>query len=264
MCTRVCTMSPALMHILELEPPSIEQSRSQQEPSKLYLLDLFLQITEKLCAFTLLAPPGLPPWPWPWVPGCLPCRVSDGFFVVRTSNSSTFHRRGLTRHCRRHRNVLLLQRSGIVGSFNFNWRLCLSDLRFCIPPACALANVRDRQDRALSPLLAPHSCVWGLALRCSHGEQSSSRPDSRFSCSHACVAPGSMLSVSRCNMMFDFQLGRPTSDRNNMGSLHLDCFIINACVNTFDFLKYSCNFSRGTRHCPKLQLLRWRLRRRAK
>ena len=50
-------------------------------------------------------------------------------------------------------------------------------------------------------------------------------------CSHARVTPSSMLGMSRRNMMFDFQLGRSTSDNNNMGSQNFNRFIIHACTH---------------------------------
>ena len=68
-------------------------------------------------------------------------------------------------------------------------------------------------------------------------------------CYHAYATPKS-------NMMFDSQLGRPTSDRNNMGSLNLDCFIINACINNFVVDKHAFHFWSRTRHRPNAQLLR--------
>ena len=51
--------------------------------------------------------------------------------------------------------------------------------------------------------------------------------------SHTRIATRTMLSVSGCNMMFNFQLGRPASDRNNVGSLNLNCSIVNACAVEF-------------------------------
>ena len=45
-------------------------------------------------------------------------------------------------------------------------------------------------------------------------------------CSRARFPPNSMLNVSRCYMVFDIRLGRPTSDRNNNAALlNLDRFV---------------------------------------
>ena len=68
------------------------------------------------------------------------------------------------------------------------------------------------------------------------------------------VTQSSMLGLSRCNIMFDVLLGRPTSDRNTMGSLNLDCFIISVCINNSFSNRHPFPLSRGTTHWPNLQL----------
>ena len=70
-------------------------------------------------------------------------------------------------------------------------------------------------------------------------------------CSHARITPSSMLGMSKCEMVFDFKLGRSTSDHNNIGSLNFSRFISNAFIHNLD-----CNGH-------ELQLSSWRLRRRA-
>ena len=69
-------------------------------------------------------------------------------------------------------------------------------------------------------------------------------------CSHARVTPSSMLGMSRCNMVFNLKLGRPTSDYHNIGSLNLNRFVIQAFVHKLVFDGHD------------LQLCFWRLRRR--
>ena len=86
---------------------------------------------------------------------------------------------------------------------------------------------------------------------------SSSRPGSNLpclpapTCSHARITPSSMLGMSRCNMVFNLKLGRPTSDYNNMGSLNFNRFIIDAFIHNLAFNGHD------------LQLCFWRWRRRA-
>ena len=77
-------------------------------------------------------------------------------------------------------------------------------------------------------------------------------------CSRVCVASSSMLSASRCNMMFD------CSKRNNMWSLKSRS-LHQQCLYQQSRFHQACAFrcSRGTRHWPNLHLLRWRLRKRA-
>ena len=58
-----------------------------------------------------------------------------------------------------------------------------------------------------------------------------------------------MLGMSRCNMVFDLNLGRSMSDYNNIGSLDFNHFIINAFVHHLVFVWHG------------LQLGFWRLRR---
>ena len=45
-------------------------------------------------------------------------------------------------------------------------------------------------------------------------------------CSHASITPSSMLGMSRCDMVFDFNLGWSTSDDKNIGSLFIIIHIL--------------------------------------
>ena len=73
------------------------------------------------------------------------------------------------------------------------------------------------------------------------------------------TTPSSMLGMSRHNMVFNLQLGRSTSDRNNIGLLNLNRFIIYACIHHPIFDRHAFHFSRSARYRTKLQLRHWRL-----
>ena len=61
-----------------------------------------------------------------------------------------------------------------------------------------------------------------------------------------------MLGMSRRSMVFDFQLDRSASYRNNIGSMNLNRFTINACIDSLVSLLYPMYvpFSRYDRIAP--------------
>ena len=88
-------------------------------------------------------------------------------------------------------------------------------------------------DVACSPTLVVIVIFRAIKLQKNH-----SQSQQVCTCSHADIKANSMLGTSRRNMLFDFHLGRYTSDHNNIGSLNLNRFTNNACINNLAFNRH--------------------------
>ena len=94
---------------------------------------------------------------------------------------------------------------------------------FCVVSSSSSSSVPSKLQRTI---IYRHQ--WTLVLS---NRLPSLTPSSGPTCSHARITPSSMLGMSRGNTAFDLQLGRSTSDSNNLGLLSLDRFVVSAFIH---------------------------------